>query len=234
MSNELWVLGGVTSSVALVHTLSGPDHYLPFVAMSRAGSWTRRRTLWITAVCGLGHVASSILLALLGLVAFRGADRLLDFEGFRGDLAAWGLILFGLFYAAWGLRQARRGKSHEHRHAHADGTVHEHHHDHAGAHLHAHGQRRLTPWVLFTIFFLGPCEPLIPLLIYSSSEAGRGVAVWVAGIFTLVTVATMLGVVMLALVGLRRLRLPKLERYAHVIAGTVVMACGLAIQFLGL
>ena len=83
MSNELWVLGGVTSSVALVHTLSGPDHYLPFVAMSRAGSWTRRRTLWITPVCGLGHVASSILLALLGLVAFRGADRLLDFEGFR-------------------------------------------------------------------------------------------------------------------------------------------------------
>jgi hypothetical protein len=234
VSNEFWVVAGVASSVAFLHTLSGPDHYLPFVAMARVGAWTRRRTLWITALCGVGHVGSSILLAAAGIAAFRGADRLLHFESFRGDLAAWGLILFGLLYAAWGLRQARRGEPHHHHHVHADGTVHAHHHQHEGAHLHGHGKKKLTPWVLFTIFVLGPCEPLIPLLIYTSAEQGTAATIWVATLFTLITVLTMSVVVLLALAGLRRIHLPRLERYAHVLAGGAVMACGLAIRFLGL
>jgi len=232
--NELWVLSAVAASVAFVHTVSGPDHYLPFVAMARAGDWSRRRTVWITAVCGLGHVLSSMLLAAVGLLAFRGADRLLHFEQFRGDLAAWGLILFGLFYAAWGLRRARRGASHAHPHVHADGTTHVHHHQHHGGHLHGHGNRQLTPWVLFTIFLLGPCEPLIPMLMYASTNAGHSAALSVAGVFTVVTILTMVAIVVLALAGMNRLRLPHMERYAHVFAGVAVMACGLAIQFLGL
>jgi ABC-type nickel/cobalt efflux system permease component RcnA len=231
---EFWVLAGVAASVAFVHTLSGPDHYLPFVAMARAGDWSRRRTLWITVCCGLGHVASSILLAALGVLAFRGVDSLLQLEDARGNLAAWGLILFGMLYAAWGLRRARRGHPHEHHHVHADGTVHAHPHRHEGGHLHAHGTRRLTPWVLFLIFALGPCEPLIPMLMYASTEAGSLAALGVAAIFSLVTVATMAVVVLLALAGAQRLQFPGMERYAHVFAGMAVMACGLAIRFLGL
>lgn len=234
MSSGLWVLGGVAVSVAFVHTLSGPDHYLPFVALARARAWKLPRTLLVTALCGLGHVASSVLLAAAGILAFRGADRLLSLEQHRGGVAAWGLILFGLLYAAWGLRQARRGEGHTHRHFHADGTVHDHHHHHEHGHLHAHGKQSATPWVLFIIFFLGPCEPLIPLLVYSDAEAGRAGALWVAAVFSLVTVLTMLGVVWLATLGLERVRIPRMERFAHVFAGLAVMACGLAIQFLGL
>ena len=48
--------------IAFLHTILGPDHYLPFIVMARARSWSMARTLLVTAVCGLGHVASSILL----------------------------------------------------------------------------------------------------------------------------------------------------------------------------
>ena len=159
----------VVVSVAALHTLSGPDHYLPFIAMAKAGRWSWARTAWITGLCGVGHVASSVLLALAGSALLIGSESLLGIESVRGDLAAWGLIAFGLAYAVWGVRRALRRRPHEHRHVHEDGTRHDHLHDHTGAHTHAHERHaaaRMTPWVLFTVFVLGPCEPLIPLLMF--------------------------------------------------------------------
>ena len=61
LNGEVLLLLGAAVSVAFVHTVAGPDHYLPFVAMARAGSWSRARTIWITALCGLGHDGSSLL-----------------------------------------------------------------------------------------------------------------------------------------------------------------------------
>lgn len=53
--------------IALTHTLLGPDHYLPFIALARARSWSAARTSIITLLCGAGHVASSVILGLVGL-----------------------------------------------------------------------------------------------------------------------------------------------------------------------
>lgn len=220
--------------MAFVHTVSGPDHYLPFVAMARSGDWSRRRTLWVTALCGLGHVGSSLLLAAFGVFLFRSADHFLGFEGLRGDLAAWGLILFGLGYGIWGLRRARVGKPHTHPHVHADGSKHVHEHTHHHGHVHAHARGMTTPWALFLIFVLGPCEPLIPMLIYASSEGGTRAALGVAAVFTLVTVATMLAIVVLLVGGMERFRWPRLARYEHALAGLAILACGVGIRFLGL
>ncbi len=234
MNGELLLLSGAAISVAFLHTVAGPDHYLPFVAMARAGSWSRVKTLWVTALCGLGHVGSSLLLAAVGVALFRGADHFMGFEGLRGDLAAWGLIGFGLIYGLWGLRRARQGHVHTHRHVHADGTVHEHRHAHASAHVHRHEGPGFAPWALFVVFFLGPCEPLIPMIIYASEQAGAAAALSVAAVFTLITVLTMLGVVLLLVGGAERLKLPQLERYQHALAGMVILACGVGIRFLGL
>ena len=234
MNGEVLLLLGAAVSVGFVHTVAGPDHYLPFVAMARAGSWSRAKTIWITALCGLGHVGSSLLLAAVGVLLFRGADHFLGFEGFRGDLAAWGLSVFGLLYAMWGFRRARRGHTHAHHPVHADGTEHEHEHAHPDGHDHKHGGPGVGPWALFIIFVLGPCEPLIPMIIYASEEAGTLAALGVAAAFTLVTVVTMLGVVLLALGGMERLKMPRLERYQHVFAGLVILFCGVGIRFLGL
>ena len=88
----------------------------------------------------------------------------------RGAAAAWLLIAFGSFFAVRGLvRAARSAHRHSHAHAHEDGIVHAHHHDHVHAsHVHPHpvpDARSATIWTLFIIFVLGPCEPLVPLML---------------------------------------------------------------------
>jgi sulfite exporter TauE/SafE len=232
MQHELTVLVGSAALIASVHTVIGPDHYLPFVALSKARQWSRRKTLWITAVCGAGHVAGSVVLGLIGIGAGITVRSLELFESQRGEIAAWLLVGFGLLYGAWGLRQAIRNKPHTHVHAHANGTCHSHTHSHHKEHAHPHGEgsRNITPWILFTIFVFGPCEPLIPLLMYPAAALNAGAVVLVAGVFALVTIATMLGLVYLSCLGMSFVSTERIARYGHALAGATVFLCGLGIQ----
>ena len=238
MDSEAWVLLGMAVSTAFVHTVIGPDHYLPFIMMSRARAWSKARTLAVTLLCGVGHVLSSVLLGLIGVAAGTALASLEAFEGFRGQIAAWGLIAFGLVYMLWGLWRIKTGRTHTHRHMHDTDGVHEHEHTHANEHTHVHdspaAKANITPWVLFVIFAFGPCEVLIPQLMYPAAKSNWSVLLLVTGAFSVVTIATMTAVVMAGVFGLRRLRLGFAERYAHVLAGGVIAASGLAIQVLGL
>lgn len=237
MTPEIGMLALSAAAIAFVHTVLGPDHYLPFVAMSRARGWSTAKALRITLACGIGHLAGSVLLGVAGISLGMQLSSVTWLEGFRGNLAAWLLVGFGLAYAAWGLRQALRNRPHTHWHQH-DGLTHLHTHTHHEAHAHVHRQKAgsgsLAPWVVFIIFVLGPCEPLIPLLMYPAARESAAGVVVVTGVFGLVTVVTMLLVVALALLGLKTVKLHNLEPYGHAVAGTTILACGLGIVLLGL
>ena len=87
---------------------------------------------------------------------------------------------------------------------------------------------------LFVIFILGPCEALIPLLMYPASQhSWWGLAVVVLA-FAVATIATMLAIVYVATRGLEKLPLASAERYVHALAGAALSLCGLGIVFLGL
>jgi nickel/cobalt exporter len=219
--------------VAFLHTILGPDHYLPFIVLARARSWSMTRTLIVTAFCGLGHVASSIALGGLGVVFGVAVAKIEGVEGGRGDLAAWALVAFGLAYAVWGIRHALRSSKGIETHLH-HGHVHLHTHGDAD-HDHTDGMgSNLTFWALFLIFVLGPCEPLIPLFVLPASRGDWGLAAATAVVFTAVTLVTMVGLTALAIKGAKQLRLGPLERWSHTVAGSVIAASGLAILFLGL
>ncbi len=234
MPSEILALAATAGSIGLVHTLLGPDHYLPFVAMSKARNWSKVKTALITLLCGLGHVASSVILGLAG-VGFGIALTKLEFvESFRGEIAGWLLTSFGLVYFAWGLRRAIRGKKHTHIHAHADADLHAHEHSHNDEHTHVHDRksaRNFTPWVLFTIFVFGPCEPLIPILMYPAAKQSLFALCLITATFAVATISTMMVVVMLASSGLKFVHAGKLERFSHAFAGATILLCGLAIQF---
>jgi nickel/cobalt exporter len=233
MSQNLAILAATAASIGLVHTLLGPDHYLPFVVLSRARGWSLSRTAGITVLCGLGHVASSVVLGFVGIAFGVAVARLEFFEAFRGDLAAWLLTVFGLAYMLWGLRRARRGHDHKHIHLHHGGEAHTHDHGHENAHSHDHNGSAavsLTPWILFTIFVFGPCEPLIPLLMYPAADSSTTGVILVAAVFGIVTIATMLTVVLLLTFGLQRLPTAGLERWSHALAGAAILICGIAIH----
>ncbi len=236
MNDSLWLLSGTAATLGFIHTVIGPDHYLPFIMMGQAQKWSRAKTMWITFLCGIGHVLSSVLLGFVGIALGVALHRLELIESVRGEFAAWALITFGLLYMIWGVRVALKDKAHEHHHAHDDGTEHTHHHTHVlsgAAHRRSH-HRVMTTWALFTVFVLGPCEPLIPLLMFpAAQESAFGIAL-VSTVFGVVTIATMMGMVLVVSAGIHLLPMKSIERWTHALAGGIIASSGFAIQFLGL
>jgi ABC-type nickel/cobalt efflux system permease component RcnA len=237
-NGEILVLAGTAASIGLVHTIIGPDHYLPFIVISRARRWTLRKTLFVSFLAGLGHILSSVVLGFLGIALGIAVAKLEGVESARGEIAAWLLVGFGFAYFVWGMRRAWRNKPHAHAHLHDRSEAHDHVHNHADAeHIHVHGPEKkanITPWVLFTIFVFGPCEPLIPLVMYPAARHSTAGVVLVAAAFGLATVLTMLVIIAAASWGASFVRLGRLERYSHALAGLMIFVSGLSVQFLGL
>ena len=240
ISPEILLLCGTAAAIAFVHTLLGPDHYLPFVALAKSREWSLARTLRTTLLCGSGHIVGSVILGFVGIYASMQLHALEWVEGLRGDLAAWALVSFGLVYMAWGLRRAWRNRPHSHWHSHG-GERHLHVHTHQATHAHVHAapagddQRRATAsWAIFIVFVLGPCEPLIPILMFPAAKESLAGLLAVTLVFALVTVVTMLAVVAVSVWGLQSIRLPRMERFSEAIAGGTITLCGLSIAVLGL
>lgn len=193
-----------------VHTILGPDHYIPFIALSKARNWSAFRTLLITVLCGIGHILGSVILGFVGIKASLALSHIEGFEALRGSFAAWGLIAFGLVYGVWGLRRAFKKDN-------GDSP-----------------SNSAVPWVLFIVFALGPCEPLIPLLMYPAAQ-GNMANVWLVTLaFGAATVFTMSAVVMLASYGVKFIKVKNLSAYSHALAGFAIFMSGFAVEFLGL
>ena len=92
----------------------------------------------------------------------------------------------------------------------------------------------MTAWSLFIIFVLGPCEPLIPLLMVPALDYGAWGVVQVALAFGLTTIGTMMLVVTVGYYGLKLSAFRRLEAHANTLAGLAIAASGLAIQVFGI
>lgn len=222
-------------SLGFLHTVLGPDHYLPFVAMARIGNWSLAKTTVITLLCGFGHVLSSAVLGIVGILLGIGVEKLEAVESTRGELAAWALIAFGLVYFVWGMRAAYRNRPHTHRGLEGGIVVEADHRPHqlevpqcvSESSRHA----SMTPWILFTIFVFGPCEALIPVLIFPAATGQITSVWWVTFLFGITTLVTMTTIVVALLLGVMLVRIQSFERFGHAAAGAVLLSCGLAIKF---
>lgn len=223
------------ATLGLIHTLLGPDHYLPFIVLSKARNWSQKKTMWITFIAGLGHVSGSVILGVIGIAMGISLSKLEAFEANRGSLVGWMLIAFGVLYTAYGVYKYFKGGAHMHlpnflrpkslrnKHMHLDMQELEEE-DTTG---------KLTPWILFLIFVFGPCEVLIPMLIFPASEhSALGVGL-VALVFGIATIGTMLTVVYLGYRGFSFVRLKGREYQFHLLAGLVILIAGAGMQFMG-
>src|SRR5512135_176380 len=102
MTTDITILLFTAASIGFLHTLTGPDHYLPFIVMAKSRNWNTGKTLGITFLCGVGHVGSSILIGIIGIILGLGVSKLQAFESYRGNLAAWAFVIFGFMYFLWG------------------------------------------------------------------------------------------------------------------------------------
>jgi hypothetical protein len=107
-------------------------------------------------------------------------------------------------------------------------------HTHFGTKNHEHDPEKanITPWIIFTIFVFGPCEPLIPLLMYPAARSNTFGVIAVAVSFSVVCIGTMMTLVYASLRGLEWIPQKTIARYSHALAGFAVAACGVGVVFL--
>jgi ABC-type nickel/cobalt efflux system permease component RcnA len=216
--------------VAVTHTLAGPDHYLPFLTLSASRSWTRRRPLGFTALCGLLHCLASVLLAFLLSWTIGGSGILEGVDLWRGRIA--GAVLVGTGVAALLLLARRRGRTRRHRHAHGhvDGRTHDHEHAHVGEHCHAHPQAGgPLALSLALVFVVGPCEILVPLSLGAFGRHGVAGLLIVGSTFAFATALTMVLSVLVIQRGLAIVRAKAILGPLSWVPGAVLIACGLAL-----
>ena len=205
MDMSAWILLGTAASVALVHTLVGVDHTLPFIVLGKAQRWSALKFTRVVTLCGLGHVLSSVLIGTIGLGVGAALGSLELLEGKRAHVAAYALIAFGLIYAVWGFWRERRATMVK--------------------------APTAAFWGLFIVIALGPCEPLIPLLMVPALSHGVWLAVLASAVFGFVTIATMLVVAWAGYYGASRINVDFLNRYAHTFAGVAMAISGVMMQF---
>ena len=221
-------------SIGFLHTIMGPDHYVPFVAMAQANDWSTRKSMAVTITCGLAHVMSSVLIGAVGLMVgllVLSLQRIEALEAFRGETAAWMLLLLGGGYLIFGILRARNHSSQAHHRFCQDEKAPPE--DSPVSSHHASGSEGLgwTPWLLFLVFAFGPCEALIPMLMYPAAQSNWVAVVGVVISFAVATLLTMTAAVLIMRLGLRTLPFPDLHRYSHALAGAAIVACGLTIKF---
>lgn len=233
--NELFILIASAAFLGFIHTLLGPDHYLPFIVLAKARNWSQSKTLWITLASGIGHVGGSVIIGITGIALGIGLNKLEAIESHRGNMVGWMLLVFGFGYLIYGIYRYLKKGGHSHlpnflvpkkvREMHQI-ALHSDEKNHEDV-------TKLTPWILFLIFVFGPCEVLIPLLMFPAAEYSiMGIAA-VSIVFGIATILTMMTVVLLGIKGTSIIKFKNGERYFHIIAGLVILISGIGMQFLG-
>jgi hypothetical protein len=69
---------------------------------------------------------------------------------------------------------------------------------------------------------------------YPAAQSNLHGAVLVAILFSAVTIGTMMTIVLAFKLGLKNINLKPVEKYNHLIAGSMIFLSGIAIRFLGL
>ena len=219
MNTWLVTLMFAAATIGSLHSLA-PDHWVPFAALARSRQWTKAHTAQLTILCGFGHVSVSAILGLIGLVV--GLETVHAFGARLEDHAIFLLIAFGIVYMIWGLRRSFARDPLEVMHHHS-------HHHPRGGNDHDHG---LTEWSLFLLFSADPCVAVMPMIM-AASIGGWVAVVSVVITYELATMATMVGLVIVARAGANAMRFAWFDRYGDAAAGAFIVTVGTVLSILG-
>jgi nickel/cobalt transporter (NicO) family protein len=122
---ELLLIGAV-ATVGVLHTIV-PDHWVPITLIARQRGWSKAETARASLQAGIGHVLSTLLIALVAWLA--GAAVAARFGAVVDAAASAALIAFGAWIAISAWRELHGDAGHGHSHGHEHGHGHSHVHD---------------------------------------------------------------------------------------------------------
>lgn len=110
-----WLLVGAVAAVGILHTIV-PDHWVPITLIARQRGWSRNETARAAFIAGVGHVVSTLAIALV--VWFAGVAVATRFGQWVEIIASLALMGFGGWIALGAWRDLREGDGHGHGHGH--------------------------------------------------------------------------------------------------------------------
>jgi len=242
--------------VGFLHSIL-PDHWVPLAVIGRTQRWSVLRVSRVSALASAGHVVASIVLS--AIVAAIGLEFQRQIETQQGHFIGVVLVLTGIGFLIWGLIGRGHGHSHEHGHGHAHPHPHDHEeiHSHddeeAHAHAHAHGLahshthaaqhhepeeaknqplvKRVGGIVVAFGVAASPDLTVLPVAL-AASAIGVGAVLGVLASFTVVTMATFVGLTVIAMSAGYQIKGEWLERHANTITALVLTGIGI-VSFVG-
>src|SRR5271157_2988899 len=99
------LLIGAVAAVGVLHTVV-PDHWVPITVVARQRGWSRSETACAALQAGMGHVLSTLAIALTVWIA--GAVLARRFAAAIDTASSLALAGFGLWFAASAWRERHR------------------------------------------------------------------------------------------------------------------------------
>lgn len=200
--------------LSIVHA-SIPNHWIPLVALSRAEGWDERATMGYTAIAGLSHTLSTILIGVLvGFVGYRLSD---SYSFIVAVIAPSLLMLLGIIYLILSIRENKH---------------HHHHHSH-DIHI-GDVKKKTTAAIIVTLtvsMFFSPCLEIEAYYFVASTLGWEGILA-VSAVYTVITIAGMLLLVWLGMKGVRNIKSHFLEHHEKTMTGALLVVLGAAGFFL--
>lgn len=224
-------------TVAILHSIL-PDHWVPLAVVARTQRWRVLRVARVSALASAGHVLTSVVLG--GVIALVGLQFQQQIDTQQGHIVGAVLVLTGLGFLLWGLTG--------HSHSHGDG-----HDQHATS---GPGQdaspaqpataddpplalpdqqpmaKRLAAIAVPFGVAASPDLTILPVAL-AASAVGRAAVAGVLVVFACVTMATFIGLTVLATLAGYQIKGEWLERHATTITSLVLIAIGI-VAYIGL
>jgi putative Mn2+ efflux pump MntP len=192
--------------LSLLHAII-PNHWLPILAIGRKENWSLREILSITAIAGLSHVASTLIIGWA--LVFFGWEFSKNFETLTPFIAPAVLIFIGIIFI--------------YRH-------HKHKHFHVADQQHQNSKTKMI-LTLSVAMFLSPCLEIEAFFLAASSQS-IGWTIFMSAVYAVVTLSGMIIWVNVAYHGLNKLNWHALEHKAGIITGSTLIATGVLTYFL--
>ena len=187
-----------------------PNHWIPFVVIGKAESWSRMETLRLTAVAGGAHISSTILVGIVvGLIGYKLSST---YEFMIRIAAPLILIFLGFGYVLMDLIG--------------------HHHDDPLEINRVPRRSKLTIAVSLGIaMFFSPCIEIEAYYLIASSFGWTGILL-VSMVYMIVTLVGMILLVDLGVKGAEKVRFHLLEHHEKGVMGAIMLVLGIFAFFI--
>lgn len=185
-----------------------PDHWVPLAVVGRTRRYPLSRVARLSGLAGIAHVLVSVVLgAVIVAIGLQFRSRL---QSAQDTIVGSVLVATGIGFLAFEL--SRKGRSHPHSHPHQ--------HEHPPAHPHG----LLAVMVPFGAA-ASPDLTILPVFL-AAAAVGTGTAVGSLLAFAAVTIATIVGLTLLATLGGYQLRGDWLDRWGNATTAVVLLLIG--------